>query len=46
MADGTIADAYQELESQGWIERERMGAGKYRWVYNIKLTGKYDNTIF
>ena|SRR3989338_10378234 len=46
MADGTITDAFQALEAKGWIERIKIGSGKYRWVYDIKLTGKYDRIIF
>lgn len=46
MAEGTIARAFQELEEKGWIERIKIGSGKYRWVYDIKLTGQYDKIIF
>ena len=46
MADGTIARAFQELEEAGWIERVKIGTGRYRWVYDIKLTGKHDSIIF
>ena len=46
MAEGTIAHAFQELEERGWIERIKVGSGKYRWVYDIKLTGQYDKIIF
>ncbi len=46
MADGTITQAFEDLERGGWIERIKVGHGKYRWVYDIKLTGKYDRIIF
>ena len=46
MAEGTIARAFKELEVKDWIERLKVGTGKYRWVYDIKLTGKYDRIIF
>ncbi len=45
MSDGTILRAFRELESAGWIERSPVG-GKRRWVYDMKLTGKYDNALF
>ena len=46
MAHGTITHAFRDLEALGWIERARVGTGKYRWVYDIRLTGKYDRLIF
>ncbi len=46
MAHGTIAKGFKDLEAKGWIERTKIGSGKYRWVYDIKLTGKYDGRIF
>lgn len=45
MSDGTILSAFRELEAEEWIERQRIG-GKYRWVCDIRLTGKHDNIIF
>ncbi len=44
MSAGTIARRFKELETKGWIERTPVG-GKYRWVNDIRLTGKYDKTV-
>lgn len=37
----TIAAAIRELESEGWIERRKIG-GMYRYKNKFKLTFKYD----
>lgn len=39
--DRAISRAIQELETKGWIERERKG-GLYRYENLFKLTFKYD----
>lgn len=43
-SSSTIAKAFKELESKGWIERTHVG-GLYRYINKYKLTGKYDDSV-
>ena len=45
MARHTICKGFKELEERGWIERIKIGFGKYRWKYHIRLSGKYDPVV-
>lgn len=45
MASGTIWRAFKELLEKGWIERDHIVGGKYRFTIYFRLTGQYDEAI-
>ncbi len=44
-SSATVAKAFQELESKGWIKKTKHG-GMYRYFNEYELTGRYDECLW